>query len=118
MTRRVVGYEGNKTIDGRILLPGSLTPKDGPTPVLMYKDRVSGPSVIGKATDFHRKIETGELSFDISTQDELSEELNMHLQLSELVARVDKDEGIIIESAVIHSLFVSKGFQAWTKKEE
>lgn len=107
MTRRVVAIEGKTTRDGRLLLPGSIIMKKDVIPVMD-----DGFIAVGKATDFERNDETGEISLDIITKDELPEGINAHVSIYNLVADT-LPHSLIIKSGTLVSIFLSMGDSAW-----
>ena len=117
MTRRVVAFEGKPTMDRRLLLPGALTVESRPIPVTMGSvTSVSPHEIIGTAIDFERNEETGEISFDVTTDDELSEALNAHLFCTNLVFHKENDV-LIIEEALIRQIYFSEAAQGWGKEK-
>ena len=117
MTRRIVGFEGKPSIDKRLILSGALTVKASTIPVMKYIDKGFTPTIIGKATDFERDVETGALSFDINTEDKLSEELNTHMYCDSLEYHTTNDV-MIIEAGVIRGISVSETLGAWDMRDE
>jgi len=109
MTRKVVAFEGKITVDGRFILPGAITVKEGFIPVTTdwYK------SAAGRAGYFERDDSTGEISMDISMQGELPEGMNTHVSLFEIVSHVDENNVMVIESAVLKGIFLSTGLSSW-----
>ena len=112
MTRRVVGYEGKPSVDKRLILPGTLTVKASTIPVMKYLNGGFTPTIIGKATDFERDVETGALSFDINTENKLSEELNTHMYCDSMEYHYDSGV-MIIEAGIIRGISVSDAPSAW-----
>ena len=113
MTRRVVAFEGKPTMDRRLLLPGSLIVESRPIPVTIGTvTAVSPHEIIGTAIDFERNEETGEISFDITTEEELSENLNGHMFCTNLVFHTENDV-MIIEEALIRQIYFSEAAQGW-----
>lgn len=114
MTRKVVAIEGRQTVDGRLLIPGSLTVKDNSISVARYLDEFGTPMVVGKATDFNRDVETGEISFDIITRDNLPEDLNAHVYLTHIVCTALQSDGaMVIDSAIIRHIYLSADSFGW-----
>jgi len=118
MPRRVVAIEGKRTMDGRLLKPGSITIKNKTIPVTTDGYHTA----IGKATDFERNDETGEISLDIITKYELPDDINAHISLFHLVCSDPQDDKtMVIESGTLVGVFLSLGGSAWpelsTKKE-
>jgi len=114
MTRRVVAFEGKQTVDGRLILPDSLIVKNAKLPVMIYPDKNGVPKVIGRAKVFNRDSATGEISFDITTQHKLSDDLNTHIFLSDLVSR-DENGVLVIEYGNIRGIYVSNAAWGWTE---
>lgn len=112
MPRRVVAIEGKRTVDGRILMPGSIKFDKKSIPVTTD----GYYTVVGKATDFERNDETGEISLDIITKYDFPDDINAHISLYELVCKkssYDNDEDMVIESGTLVGIFLSIGGSAW-----
>lgn len=120
MTRKVVAIEGKQYLDGRLFLPGSLIPVDGSILVIKHFDvSISGSkNMPGKATDFERNDDTGEISFNIIMRDELPEDLNAHVFLTHITcSEILNDGAMVIDSAIIREIYLSKDQQGWSDKE-
>lgn len=115
MTRRVVGYEGKETIDGRVLLPYALIPEGSSIDIgttLETPDKIV--KIIGKAVDFERDEKTGEISFDILLREEPLGDLNAHLVLSHVLCYATRNDGVmVIESAIIRGIHLSNSHSSW-----
>jgi len=112
MTRRVVAIEGKRTQDGRMLKPGSIKFNKKSIPVTTD----GSYTVVGKAKDFERDEETGEISLDIILKFKIPGEVNAHISLYELVCTknsYDDDEDMVIESGTLVGIFLSIGGSAW-----
>lgn len=113
--RKVVAIEGKKTIDGRLLLPGSLESADRAfIPVMV----LAGEAIIGTARDFERNEETGELSYEIKLLDrhyrEDLERMNFHLFISPFESEMREDGTMAVISGLIRSVSLSEGDWAWS----
>jgi hypothetical protein len=107
MTRRVVAIEGKETRDGRLILPGAITVTKDVIPIM-----VDTTTIVGAATAFDRNKFNGEISFEITLKEGVSEDLNLHASMYSLVFR-DEGEPMAIKKANLVSLFMSLGESAW-----
>lgn len=67
--KKVVGFEGKPYPDGRFIVPGALTVEKCKIPVANGSDP---REILGRASDFKRDPDTGELSFDIELRPDLA----------------------------------------------
>lgn len=115
MTRReIVAFEGKPTMDKRLLLPGSITMTEDSIPVTIGPAMgLDIPKVVGKATDMERDDETGAISLEIHTHDELPEKLNGHILCTGMTYHTE-DKVMVIESARLRQIYFSEAPQGWS----
>jgi hypothetical protein len=117
MTRKVVAFEGKETVDKRLILPNALTLDETTIPVVMYLDKFGSPTNVGKANTFKRVFETGEISFDILTDNKAFEDLTAVIFVTNMVTHMNEDAVMVIESAIIRSINLVSSDSAWRNDE-
>ena len=98
--RKVVVVEGKLLPHGMMLAKGALKDPGKPVPVTMGYDH---STIVGKAVDFERNEETGEISFDIQFAPGYAggEDLIKDAELSLSAYGLEISDDILIESAKI-----------------
>lgn len=107
--RYVAAIEGKPTKDGRLIVHGALTMEDEKIPVVRNFDQTQ---IVGVATDFQRDEDTGEISFEVSSEEDFS---GMCAATFIRAAEVsDRDDLTVVTKGIVREIaFIPAGTWAW-----